>query len=73
MARKRDENDPLLDEKILNVRSDDLREIKNALKEEEKKKPLLRRYRTKHRKLYPELYKSDVSIHPSYTDLKILP
>ncbi|KAF3425059.1 hypothetical protein E2986_07550 [Frieseomelitta varia] len=36
-------------------------------------KPRVRRYHTKHMKLYPELYRSDVSIHPSYTALKILP
>lgn len=36
-------------------------------------KPRVRRYLTKHMKLYPELYRSDVSIHPSYTTLKILP
>ncbi|CAK9809333.1 hypothetical protein ANTQUA_LOCUS6000 [Anthophora quadrimaculata] len=32
-----------------------------------------RKYLTKHMKLYPELYRSDVSIHPSYTTLKNLP
>lgn len=36
-------------------------------------KPRVRRYLTKHMKLYPELYRSDVSIHPSYTTLKNLP
>ncbi|XP_011154869.1 uncharacterized protein LOC105192426 [Harpegnathos saltator] len=37
------------------------------------KKPVVRKYRTKHMKQFPELYRSDVSIHPSYTGLKKLP
>ncbi|KAG7205887.1 hypothetical protein KM043_007816 [Ampulex compressa] len=37
------------------------------------KKPRVTKYRTKHMRLYPELYRSDVSIHPSYTTLKNLP
>lgn len=37
---------------------------------EEKRK---KKYLTKHMILYPELYRSDVSIHPSYTTLKNLP
>lgn len=36
-------------------------------------KAVSRKYRTKHMKLFPELYRSDVSIHPSYTGLKNLP
>ncbi|XP_034185961.1 uncharacterized protein LOC117606970 [Osmia lignaria lignaria] len=36
-------------------------------------KPRVRKYMTKHMRLYPELYRSDVSIHPSYTTLKNLP
>ncbi|KAF7385975.1 hypothetical protein HZH66_011817 [Vespula vulgaris] len=32
-----------------------------------------RKYRFKHMKQFPELYRSDVSIHPSYTKLKDLP
>ncbi|XP_076662575.1 uncharacterized protein LOC143365885 [Halictus rubicundus] len=38
---------------------------------EKSKRP--RKYLTKHMKLYPELYRSDVSIHPSYTGLKNFP
>lgn len=41
-------------------------------KEEAGRKPR-RKYLTKHMKLYPELYRSDVSIHPSYTTFKNLP
>jgi hypothetical protein len=33
--------------------------------------PVLRKYRSKHMKLFPELYRTDVSIHPSYTNFKI--
>ncbi|XP_070172109.1 uncharacterized protein [Polyergus mexicanus] len=39
----------------------------------ERKFAAYRKYLTKHMKLFPELYRSDVSIHPSYTDLKVLP
>ncbi|XP_076685845.1 uncharacterized protein LOC143377923 [Andrena cerasifolii] len=42
-------------------------------KEEAAKKPRVRKYLAKHTKLYPELYRSDVSIHPSYTTFKNLP
>ncbi|XP_063976852.1 uncharacterized protein LOC135162387 [Diachasmimorpha longicaudata] len=35
--------------------------------------PKVKRYRNKHMKQFPELYRSDVSIHPSYTGLKTLP
>ena len=42
-------------------------------KEEAGMKPRVRKYLTKHMKLYPELYRSDVSIHPSYTTFKNLP
>lgn len=47
-------------------------ELKDSSKEAEEK-PVFRKYRTKHMKQFPELYRSDVSIHPSYTGLKILP
>lgn len=39
----------------------------------EKKFAAYRKHLTKRMKLFPELYRSDVSIHPSYTDLKVLP
>ncbi|KZC05201.1 PREDICTED: uncharacterized protein LOC107193454 [Dufourea novaeangliae] len=42
-------------------------------KTDSEKKKWARKYLTKHMKLYPELYKSDVSIHPSYTGLKNFP
>jgi len=35
--------------------------------------PVPRKFRTKHMKMFPELYRTDVSIHPSYTGLKVLP
>ncbi|XP_072763863.1 uncharacterized protein [Anoplolepis gracilipes] len=41
--------------------------------EKEKKTAAYHKYLSKHMKLFPELYRSDVSIHPSYTDLKVLP
>ncbi|XP_076639120.1 uncharacterized protein LOC143351480 [Colletes latitarsis] len=40
---------------------------------EPEKKSRARKYLTKHMKMYPELYRSDVSIHPSYTGLTNLP
>ncbi|XP_047363849.1 uncharacterized protein LOC124954642 [Vespa velutina] len=40
---------------------------------ERESKQHFKRYRTKHMKLFPELYRSDVTIHPSYTKLKNLP
>lgn len=40
---------------------------------EQETKPRFKKYRTKHMKQFPELYRSDVSIHPSYTKLKNLP
>ncbi|XP_076282562.1 uncharacterized protein LOC143210024 [Lasioglossum baleicum] len=42
-------------------------------KPETDKKIRPRKYLTEHMKLYPELYRSDVSIHPSYTGLKNFP
>ncbi|XP_076753334.1 uncharacterized protein LOC143424861 [Xylocopa sonorina] len=42
-------------------------------KEELETKPRARRYLTTHMRLYPELYRSDVSVHPSYRTLKKLP
>ncbi|XP_050461659.1 uncharacterized protein LOC126856817 [Cataglyphis hispanica] len=39
----------------------------------ERKLSIYRKHLAKHMKLFPELYRSDVSIHPSYTDLKVLP
>ncbi|XP_003706707.1 uncharacterized protein LOC100880090 [Megachile rotundata] len=68
-----------------NVEETKENETEEALNEEQKPridipeaektetKPRVRKYITKHMKLYPELYRSDVSIHPSYTTLKILP
>ncbi|XP_017891440.1 uncharacterized protein LOC108631787 [Ceratina calcarata] len=44
-----------------------------AKEEDSGMKPRARRYITKHMRMYPELYRSDVSIHPSYTTLKNLP
>jgi len=64
-------DDPLLKDENLEI-SEDLQESKDLSKEAEGK-PVFRKYRTKHMKLFPELYRSDVSIHPSYTGLKILP
>ncbi|XP_014605471.1 PREDICTED: uncharacterized protein LOC106787555 [Polistes canadensis] len=40
---------------------------------EQEIKQRFRKYCSKHMKLFPELYRSDVSIHPSYTKLKNLP
>ncbi|KAK2576610.1 hypothetical protein KPH14_005278 [Odynerus spinipes] len=40
---------------------------------EQETKTRVRRYRTKHMRRFPELYRSDVSIHPSYTKLTNLP
>ncbi|OAD53324.1 hypothetical protein WN48_10457 [Eufriesea mexicana] len=61
-----------------NKRDGEARETKREgehvdTKEQTEAKPRVRRYLTKHMKLYPELYRSDVSIHPSYTTLKNLP
>ncbi|XP_076177020.1 uncharacterized protein LOC143151594 [Ptiloglossa arizonensis] len=42
-------------------------------KGESEKKSRPRKYLTKHMKQFPELYRSDVSIHPSYTALKNFP
>ncbi|KYN14450.1 PREDICTED: uncharacterized protein LOC108765843 [Trachymyrmex cornetzi] len=64
-------NDSLLEDENLKI-SGGPQELKNSSKEVEEK-PVFRKYRTKHMKQFPELYRSDVSIHPSYTDLKILP
>ncbi|XP_014475842.1 PREDICTED: uncharacterized protein LOC106745080 [Dinoponera quadriceps] len=50
----------------------DLWDPKDPSKKAEEK-PVTRKYRTKHMKQFPELYRSDVSIHPSYTGLKKLP
>ncbi|XP_076228717.1 uncharacterized protein LOC143175137 [Nomia melanderi] len=55
-------NDEEQQEEILSISSPEM---------EKKKRP--RKYLTKHMKLYPELYRSDVSIHPSYTGLKNFP
>lgn len=30
-----------------------------------------KKYQNKHMKMFPELYRSDVSIYPSYTDFKL--
>ncbi|XP_012222743.1 uncharacterized protein [Linepithema humile] len=51
--------------------SRDLQEPKDS--KEAERKSALRMHWTKQMKLFPELYRSDVSIHPSYTDLKNLP
>ncbi|XP_003488392.1 uncharacterized protein LOC117234648 [Bombus vosnesenskii] len=64
-------------EKIVDTENDldhDKEELTTETKEDiSTAKPRARRYLTKHMKLYPELYRSDVSIHPSYTTLKNLP
>ncbi|EZA54809.1 hypothetical protein X777_05094 [Ooceraea biroi] len=49
------------------------RETKDPSRDGEEARSVFRKYRTKHMKLFPELYRSDVSIHPSYTGLKVLP
>lgn len=64
-------NDPPLEDENLEI-SRNSQKLKDLSKEMEGK-PVFRKYRTKHMKLFPELYRSDVSIHPSYTGLKILP
>ncbi|XP_011862675.1 PREDICTED: uncharacterized protein LOC105559182 [Vollenhovia emeryi] len=64
-------NNPSLKDENLDI-SGGLQEPKDFSKEAEGN-PVSRKYRTKHMKLFPELYRSDVSIHPSYTGLKILP
>ncbi|TGZ56609.1 uncharacterized protein [Temnothorax longispinosus] len=64
-------NNPSLEDENLEI-SEDPQEPKDLSKEVEGK-PVFRKYRTKHMKLFPELYRSDVSIYPSYTGLKILP
>lgn len=46
--------------------------LQESLRETEEK-PAFCKYHSKHAKLFPELYRSDVSIHPSYTGLKSLP
>ncbi|XP_066591704.1 uncharacterized protein [Prorops nasuta] len=40
---------------------------------EDAEKKQHQRYISKHMKAFPELYRSDVSVHPSYTDLKNFP
>ncbi|XP_011634358.1 uncharacterized protein LOC105425331 [Pogonomyrmex barbatus] len=64
-------DDPLLKNETLEI-SEGSQDQKDLSKEVEEK-PVFRKYRTKHMKLFPELYRSDVSIHPSYTGLKTLP
>ncbi|KYM77550.1 hypothetical protein ALC53_12044 [Atta colombica] len=63
--------DNLLEDENLKI-SEGPQELKKSSKAA-KEKPVFRKYRTKHMKQFPELYRSDVSIHPSYTNLKILP
>lgn len=65
-----EKDDSLMKDKNLKI-SGGFQELKNSKEAEEK--PMPRKYRTKHMKRFPELYRSDVSIHPSYTDLKNLP
>ncbi|CAD1476904.1 unnamed protein product [Heterotrigona itama] len=62
---------PLQQRGETNVDAED--ELDHDKEELAETKPRVRRYLTRHMKLYPELYRSDVSIHPSYTTLKILP
>ncbi|EFN61151.1 hypothetical protein EAG_02596 [Camponotus floridanus] len=50
-----------------------LEELGGPRDTKERKFTAYRKYLMKHMKLFPELYRSDVSIHPSYTDLKVLP
>lgn len=64
-------NDLFTKDEDLKILEDSLM-LKDASKEAEEKH-VTRKYRTKHMKQFPELYRSDVSIHPSYTGLKILP
>ncbi|XP_076381896.1 uncharacterized protein LOC117228853 [Megalopta genalis] len=52
---------------------DDERLVQTVLIPATEKKTRPRKYLTKHMKCYPELYRSDVSIHPSYTGLKNFP
>lgn len=68
VVRMREEADPIaIDENIKITES-----LQESLKETEEK-PVFYKYHSKHAKLFPELYRSDVSIHPSYTGLKSLP
>lgn len=64
-------NNLIADNKNLKILRDP-KMLKDPSKEVEEK-PVARKYRTKHMKQFPELYRSDVSIHPSYTGLKKLP
>lgn len=50
-----------------------LEELGGPRDTKERKFAAYRKHLMKHMKLFPELYRSDVSIHPSYTDLKVLP
>uniref|UniRef100_A0A0C9QDY9 WDFY4_0 protein n=1 Tax=Fopius arisanus TaxID=64838 RepID=A0A0C9QDY9_9HYME len=53
--------------------ADEGRQNENPETKISEEKPKIKRYRNKHMKLFPELYRSDVSINPSYTGLKTLP
>lgn len=53
--------------------NNDQKKLNDIHKKENETKPRVKKYITKHMKLYPELYRSDVSIHPSYTTLKKFP
>lgn len=63
-------SDPIVEAKNMK-KYGDLQEPKDS--KEVERKSAFRMHGTKQMKLFPELYRSDVSIHPSYTDLKNLP
>jgi len=82
MARM-DKRDVLLDEDeeededLETARSKSVQSMLRSIESQEIRDPetipVLRKFRSKHMKLFPELYRTDVSIHPSYTGLKVLP
>jgi len=81
MARM-DKRDVLLedeeeDEDLETARSKSVQSMLGSIESQEIRDtetiPVLRKFRSKHMKLFPELYRTDVSIHPSYTGLKVLP
>ncbi|XP_003698293.1 uncharacterized protein LOC100870886 [Apis florea] len=63
----------MIDQKGIAEDNNDHKKLNDVHKKENETKPRVKRYITKHMKLYPELYRSDVSIHPSYTTLKKFP
>ncbi|XP_053981010.1 uncharacterized protein LOC128877597 [Hylaeus volcanicus] len=63
--------DAVITEMVTEVEQQEDKKSLSEVDLEKKSRP--RKYLTKRMKLYPELYRSDVSIHPSYTGLTNLP